>query len=177
MEVGVRALRILGVDPGSQRTGFALAVFRGEDVVELDIGTWQVGGKLSREASLARLGDLAAERIATQKPDVAVVESLFHHKNARSLLVLAEARGVLLSVLGRLGVPVIEYPPATVKKTICGIGNADKDQVRRALLMTVPGVRRFNVEAEGLDATDALALAVTHHVRERFSSLTGASRR
>ncbi len=162
---------ILGLDPGSRRTGFALVRFRGESVSELEVGAWQVDPGLPRERGLAQLADMAGLWISARSVDVAAVESLFQHKNVHSALVLAEARGVLLSVLGRLGVRVAEYTPATVKQTVCGFGRAGKDQVRRALQLTVPGLSRLALEGLGFDATDALALAVTHHVHGRRADL------
>lgn len=158
------ALRILGLDPGSVRTGFALAEFEGASVKRLAIGVFQTAkspaGRAAQLGSLARDVDLWLDR---ENPQAAAVETLFQHRNVRSALVLSEARGVLLAALGRRSIPVFEYSPATVKKTICGFGTAGKEQVRRALLQTVPGLAGAGLEALPLDATDALALAVCHH--------------
>lgn len=165
---------ILGLDPGSRRTGFALVTFRGESVSELEVGAWQVEPDLPRQRALAQLADLAADWISARSVGAAAVETLFQHKNVRSALVLAEARGVLLAVLGRLGVSVAEYSPATIKQTICGFGRAGKDQVRRALQLTVPGLAGLELERCGPDATDALAIAVTHHIQARALRLTAA---
>ncbi len=158
---------ILGIDPGSRFCGYAFVRFRGDEVVTLDFGRWSVPQTLERADGLSWLFERCSEWLATTAPEAAAVETPFHHRNARSALVLAEARGVLLAALGRGRVPVFEYPPATVKKTICGAGGADKEQVRRALAMTVRGLGRFAVGSAPLDATDALALAVTHHALAR----------
>jgi crossover junction endodeoxyribonuclease RuvC len=168
---------ILGLDPGSRKTGFALVTFDGGAVGELEVGAWQVTPGLPRELALAQLADLAATWLAGRAIEVAAVESLFHHKNSRAALVLAEARGALLAVLGRGAVPVVEYSPATIKQTICGFGGADKEQVRRALSLTVPGLDRFPIESAGLDATDALAVAVTHNVHRRRTALVAQAPR
>ena len=164
---------VLGLDPGSKHAGYALAFFRGEEVVDLELGRWSVPARLGRAEGLAWLLDHCQEWLAIHRPVVAAVETPFHHRNARSVLVLAEARGVLLASLGRAGVAVHEYSPAVVKKTICGAGGADKEQVRRALAMTVRGLRRFAIDSAPLDATDALALAVTHHVHARLGTAGG----
>jgi crossover junction endodeoxyribonuclease RuvC len=157
----VALVRILGIDPGSRTTGYALATFRGQTVVGVELGHWGTGRpERARERALAELRNLAEQWVAERSPDLAAVESLFHHRNTRSVLVLAEARGVLLSVLGKLGVPVVEFPPATIKRTICGSGSAGKERVRDALLRTVPGVVAARLGAARLDATDALAAAV-----------------
>ena len=96
--------------------------------------------------------------LARSRPDVAVVESPFHGVNARSALQLAHSRGVLLAVLGRLGIPVEEYTPATIKKTVTGSGRADKEQVRRM----VQAVLAVRLEESSTDLSDALAAAYCH---------------
>jgi crossover junction endodeoxyribonuclease RuvC len=173
---GERGGAILGLDPGSRRTGYALAAFRRGEIVTLEVGAWRVASNLTRELALASLTESAEGWIRSRDIEVAAVESLFHHKNARTALALAEARGALLAVLGRCGVPVCEYPPATVKLTICGAGRADKEQVRRALILTVPGLSESALEGHGLDATDALAIAVTHFVHARRAAAAAAPR-
>ncbi len=163
-------MRILGIDPGSRVAGWALVeVVRGE-VTALELGTWKVPGGRDRGRALAHLAELAEAFLAGRDPEVAAVESLFQHRNVRSALVLAEARGVLLAVLGRRGIPVREYAPAEIKQTICGTGNAGKDQVRRVLPRTFPGLARFPLEGLADDATDALAAALTHAVRARLET-------
>ncbi len=171
------SVQILGIDPGSRCTGYALTSFEGREVVDLVVGTWRVAASKDRAVSLGALAEEFDRWIAQHTPAVAVVEALFHHKNARSLIVLSEARGALLSVLGRRGVPVREYPPATIKKTICGFGAADKEQVRRALIRTVPGLRRFHLEEISTDASDALAMAVCHRIQARHEQLADRSLR
>ncbi len=171
------SITVLGLDPGSERTGYALARFEGDRVVELTLGTWHVPGGLSPEDGLAHLVTHCEGFLDAHAVSVAAVESLFHHRNVRSLIVLAQARGALLAALGRRGIAVHAYPPATVKRTVCGSGAAAKEQVRKVMLLTVPGLSRFPVEAEGLDATDALAIAVTHRVHARSARVLGLAGR
>ena len=163
---------IAGIDPGSRRTGYALVRFEGQRIVHAEIGCWSVGSTRSGPSSLAELSRLAEAWLTEARPDAAAVETPFHHRNARSALVLAEARGALLAVLGRLGIPVSAYSPATIKKTICGYGNADKEQVRRALMRTVSGIRSIDLDGVPDDATDALAITLCHHVQGRFTAVT-----
>jgi len=164
---------ILGIDPGSRQTGYALATFHGRRVLRVELGVWSMVKSGDRSVSLADLARQAESFLACHSPGVAVVESLFHHKNVRSALVLSEARGVLLAVFGKLGIPVAEYSPAVVKKTVSGNGRADKTEVRRALTRTVPGIPAKSLEGLPEDATDALAMAVCHRVHETFEALTG----
>ncbi|NJN63488.1 MAG: crossover junction endodeoxyribonuclease RuvC [Acidobacteria bacterium] len=113
-----------------------------------------------------------ARFLETQRPDVAAIEGLFHHRNVRSALALAEARGALLAALGEFGVPVIEYPPATVKMTICGSGSASKEDVHRAISRTFPTLLVGMDASLPRDATDALAVALCHDVHARFDART-----
>jgi crossover junction endodeoxyribonuclease RuvC len=163
-------MRVLGLDPGSRVAGYALVTFAAGRVQDLEFGAWNVGAAGDRARSLGSLLTAIEEWLRERRPDVAAVESPFLHRNARSALALAEARGVLLAALGAAGVDVSEYAPAAVKKTICGDGSADKQRVRLLLARSVPGLDRFPVAGAGLDATDALAVAVCHFVHARFDS-------
>ena len=164
---------VLGIDPGSRCAGYALATFSGIVVVSVELGVWRVNSGLGEAAGLAQLADLASTWLDERDPSAAAIEGLFHHRNSRSALVLAQARGVLLSVPGARGVEVTEYAPALVKKTVCGSGRADKEQVRRAMLRTIGGLDRLQIERAPVDASDALAIAFCHHCHSRIAIPTG----
>jgi crossover junction endodeoxyribonuclease RuvC len=115
---------------------------------------------------LAVLENRFEEIVNRSLPEVAVVESPFHGVNARSALQLAHSRGVLLAVLGRKRVPVEEYSPATIKKTVTGSGRADKEQVRR-MLQELLAIR---LEGGSTDQSDALAAAYCHLAHDRFEA-------
>jgi crossover junction endodeoxyribonuclease RuvC len=107
-----------------------------------------------------RLGEIARglkEVIAELAPQIVAVEDVFVHQNARSGLALAQARGMALAVIGLAGLGVASYPPASVKKAVSGSGRADKDQVAR-MVQALIGLRSL----PRADATDALAVAITH---------------
>lgn len=163
-------MKVLGLDPGSRVAGYALVTFRGGRVEQLEFGSWDLGDAGGRARALGSLLGAVQGWLSERHPDVAAVESPFLHRNARSALALAEARGVLLAALGAAGIEVSEYSPAAVKKTICGQGTADKERVRALLARSVPGLDRFPITEAGLDATDALAVAVCHFVHARFDS-------
>jgi crossover junction endodeoxyribonuclease RuvC len=95
--------------------------------------------------------------IAELAPTVVAVEDVFLHQNPRSALALAQARGMVLAVVGLAGLSVASYPPASVKKAVSGSGRADKGQVARMVQMLI-GLRSL----PRADATDALAVAITH---------------
>lgn len=124
-----------------------------------------------------RLHGLCAEldRIVDRyRPRVAVVESLFHGINPRSLIVLAQARGALLSALAGKAIPVSEYAPSEIKSAVTGQGRADKQQVARMVRLILGlGDRKL-----ADDTTDALAVAVCFAQRARFdSAIVGGLRR
>ena len=111
----------------------------------------------------ARLGELACglrEVIAELRPGVVAVEDVFSHQNPRSAIALAQARGMALAVIGLHGLAVASYAPALVKKAVSGSGRADKAQVAR-MVQTLIGLRSL----PRADATDALAVAITHGQR------------
>lgn len=158
---------ILGLDPGSLHTGYGLVEKRGSTLTALD---W---GRLSSPRRLAlarRLADLAGslDRLLDRcTPDLAVLETPFHGLNARSLIVLAQARGALLAGLARRGLEVVEYTPAEVKSAVTGNGRADKEQVARMVQLLL----RMNGEALAADTSDALAVAICCAQRLRLDKL------
>lgn len=111
-----------------------------------------------------------ATLMATFQPEAVAVEGVFSHRNARSALVLGHARGVVLLNAARAGVPVFEYAPAEVKRAIGASGRAEKEQIVR-LVKSYLGV----VSVQRADAADALALAVCHLNRSRFTARLAAS--
>ncbi len=171
-------LTVAGIDPGSRRTGFALATFdAGGRIVSVTLGAWAPPQRASRPEALASLRRDALAWLLETSPCAVAVESVFQHRNARSALVLAEARGALLSAVGEAGVPLSEYPPATIKKTVCGVGGARKEEVRLALGRSVPGLTREMLSGAPDDATDALAAAVCHRYHARFErAIRGSGR-
>jgi len=156
--------RVLGVDPGSVATGWAEVSVRGNHYTLHDSGVIRPRGA-DRAAKLGDLGKRLAEVIARSDPNDAAVETPFTGRNPRSAIVLAEARGVILSVLGAAGISVVGYSPAEVKSAIVGHGRADKAQVvfmvSRFLGLPAPPPQ---------DAADAMAVALTHLHRRRWPS-------
>ena len=114
---------------------------------------------------LSTLGEQLERVVASLEPTASAVEAPFHGENARSALQLAHARGVILGVLGRAGVAPFEYSPATVKKTVCGSGRADKGQVRR-MVSRLTGRDLAGVSS---DVADAIAVALCHQAHVPWS--------
>ena len=150
-------MRILGVDPGSQATGYGVI-----DRVDGQL-RWVAHGVLRpmRTASLPmRLAALARDLgglVEQYRPDVASVEGVFVSASARSALVLGQARGAALTALGAAALPLVEYAPARIKQSVSGSGRAAKDQMQRM-------VRRLLAleRTPPADAADALAAAICH---------------
>lgn len=163
-------MRILGIDPGSLHTGYALIEKSGSAVTALDAGRLSCPNGMAVPQRLAWLVERLTERLVSWQPELAVLETPFHGMNSRSLIVLAEARGALLAVLAGRGVEIREYTPAEVKSAVTGNGRADKEQVARMvrMLIDVGGMDGRRLTA---DATDALAVALCGAQRLRMDRL------
>ena len=158
---------ILGLDPGSLHTGYGLVERHGSALRAVEAGRISCPKTLAVPGRLAHLAACLGELLDRCRPDLAVLETPFHGMNSRSLIVLAEARGVLLAVLAGRGLEIREYTPAEVKSAVTGSGRADKDQVARMvrLLLASRG------EGWASDATDALAVALCCAQRLRLDRL------
>ena len=149
-------MRVLGLDPGTVRTGYGIVERAHDRFVRLGSGVVELGtGPLPHR--LVRLQAELERLIAAYSPTVCAIESLFHHRNAKSALLLGQARGVCLFSAARHGLDIVEYAPASVKKSMTGRGAADKGQVGAMV------ARLLGEAAEAsLDASDALALALCY---------------
>ena len=165
-------MRVLGVDPGSNATGFGLVEREGGSVRHLRHGILRPprGAEMAQRLAFlhAELGRILVET----KPSVAVVERVFLASNPRSALVLGQARGALLVALGAAGVRVSEIAAREAKKAITGSGSADKAQMQ-AMVM-----RLLKLDsAPPTDAADALALALSYAQAGALADLPIGGRR
>ena len=147
---------VLGVDPGSQRTGYGAVETDGRRHRLVEMGALAPGQRLSLSEKLRHIHDGLEALILRLRPDALAVEDVFHAQNARSAIVLGHVRGVVLLAGARAGLAVHEYPPATVKQQITGFGRAEKTQV--AFMVT--RLLELDAAAEAGDAADALAVAL-----------------
>ena len=148
-------MRILGIDPGSQATGYGVIERDGAQLRHVAHGTLRPRGD-SPELRLHHLYRMLCEVIVHHEPDTVAVERVFVAQSPRSALVLGQARGVALAALGSRALPVVEYSPAEVKQAVTGSGRADKRQV--ALMVR----RLLGLGEVPHDAADALAAAIGH---------------
>lgn len=158
---------ILGIDPGSRHTGYGLIEKDGPDLAVVAVGTLSPPSKATAAERLAHLGREMGALADEHHPDTAVLESPFHGMNARSLVVLAQARGALMAALAQREVEIREFTPAEVKSAVAGNGRAAKPQVARMVRLLLS----FDGECSE-DATDALAVAVCCAQRLRMDRIS-----
>lgn len=152
----------LGIDPGSRRTGWAVISQEGRRLAALDSGTINLAAGQELSERLGVLQQALEGLLERASPQAVAVEDIFSHRNPRSALALGQARGVALATAARRGVPVFSYPPATVKRAICGHGRAVKDQTCR-MVQALLGIKRELLE----DEADAMAVAICHALASR----------
>lgn len=158
------SVRILGLDPGSRRTGFGVIECRGTELVAIAHGCLNV----TAAAPMARLRLILEglqELIAAHQPVEVAVERVFVSRNVDSALKLGQARGAALCAVPA-GTPVFEYAPRAIKLAVVGSGAAEKFQVAH-MIRTLLGL----AERPGADAADALAAAVCHAHARRLAML------
>jgi crossover junction endodeoxyribonuclease RuvC len=160
-------VRILGVDPGSRRTGFGIIECRGTDYVHVAHGCLNVGGAVMAER-LRLIFDGLQTLIDEHQPAEVAVERVFVNRNVESALKLGQARGAALCAVPK-GIPVFEYAPRAVKMALVGSGAAEKSQVAHMIVTLLRLSERI-----GPDASDALAIAVCHAHSRRLHALSQA---
>ena len=149
-------MRILGIDPGLRNLGWGVVDVQGSRIAHVANGVCSSQGEDLSERLLSLFEQLS-KVVADFKPEHAAVEQTFVNKDGAGTLKLGQARGIAMLVPARAGLSVGEYAPNTIKKTVVGVGHADKRQVLHMVQLQLPGV-----EISGPDAADALAIAICH---------------
>jgi crossover junction endodeoxyribonuclease RuvC len=163
-------MRILGLDPGLRRTGWGVIEADGNRLRHVAHGVAESDATLTLAERLAQLYDGVAAVIAEHAPAEAAVEETFVNKNPESTLKLGQARGAALVAASRAGLPVAEYATNHVKKSVVGVGHADKTQVAMMVKRLLPGIDAT------ADAADALAVAICHAHNRISAQRMGAGR-
>lgn len=156
-------MKVLGIDPGIGICGFGLIEAENRSKAKaLDFGviTTPIRGKLPKR--LNELYDSLHEVFESTKPEICSVEKLFFSKNITTGIAVAEARGLVLLVAEQRGVPVFEYTPNEIKKTLTGYGSAGKPQVEEMVRVHLGLTQKPRPD----DAADALAAAITYALNE-----------
>jgi crossover junction endodeoxyribonuclease RuvC len=166
-------MRILGIDPGLQTTGFGVIDVSGHSLAYVASGTITTShiGRGDLPARLKVLFDGIAEVKSRYEPDIAAVEIVFVNVNPQSTLLLGQARGACVTALVSCNLAVAEYTALQMKNAVAGHGKAAKAQVQEMVkrLLRLPGL-------PGKDAADALGLAITHaHAGASMSRLAEAA--
>lgn len=150
-------MRVLGIDTSLRSTGVGVVESLAGRATALEYGRIHNPDHVLLSECLRRIDGGIREIIGRARPDVAAIEDIFFAKNARTAMVLGEARGVVIAACAASGIPVYQYEPRRVKQAIAGTGAADKSQVRR-MVMVLLGLKAEPQE----DAGDALAIALCH---------------
>jgi crossover junction endodeoxyribonuclease RuvC len=158
-------VKVLGVDPGTAITGYGV-VDVGDGRMPhparlIECGIISLASRAPLPRRLEELHSGIATLIARHHPTTFALEDAFHQKNARTTLVLGQARGVVLLAAQQAGLAIYEYPPATIKRTVGGTGAAPKTQVARM----VARLLRLAAAPRPADAADGVAVALTHILR------------
>jgi crossover junction endodeoxyribonuclease RuvC len=149
---------VLGIDPGTARTGYGVVEASGSSLRALDHGTIATRAGDEMAGRLAAIFDAVRELVSRHAPCAVALESLYVGTNPRTVLSVGQARGAALAACGAARIPSAEYAPGQVKAAVCGYGRAEKSQVGRMVeailgLRTAPGSEH---------AADALAVAICH---------------
>lgn len=168
--MGAASVRILGIDPGLQKTGWGIVESQGSALRYIASGLIRTNAKEALSLRLAQLHYGLLTVIDEFAPHEAAIEETFVNKNPASALKLGQARGALLTVPAIKGLSVDEYGANKVKKSVVGTGHASKDQIGMMIKTLLPACGTISE-----DEADALAVAITHaHYRVMSKSLLGA---
>ncbi len=151
-------MRVLGVDPGSDTTGYGVVDSRGSQYELVEYAGIRAPSRFNFAERLLIINQRLEEVIARLRPDACSVEETFYAINVKSALKLGHVRGVVLVAAARAGVPVFEYSPLEIKSALVGYGRAEKHQVQEMVKILL----KLKEPPEPLDASDALAAAICH---------------
>ncbi|GAA4657394.1 crossover junction endodeoxyribonuclease RuvC [Bartonella pachyuromydis] len=150
-------IRIIGIDPGLRRTGWGVVDISGNRFQFVAAGTVSSDVRCDLASRLCQLYKGLSEIVHRFMPHEAAVEHVFVNKDATATLKLGQARAVALLVPAQANLPVFEYAPNKVKKSVIGVGHGDKEQIHMMVKVLLP-----RAEFDSSDAADALALALCH---------------
>jgi crossover junction endodeoxyribonuclease RuvC len=159
-------MRILGVDCGTERTGYGVISSDGRRHQFIAAGVIRARASVDLGVRLARIAGELRQVCGEYRPEIVAVEEVFHAANAKSSLKLAHVRGVVLLVAAEAGLPLGEYSPLEVKMSVVGYGRAEKQQVQ----MMVRSLLQIETEMASHDVSDALAVAICHATRAPYAA-------
>lgn len=160
-------MRILGIDPGIGRTGWGIIESQKSNLKSQKCGCIETPVGMAIEKRLRILSEQLTQIIKEEKPDVVAIEDLFFNTNAKTALIVGQARGVLLLAAAEKNLPVAVYTPLQVKIALTGYGRAEKGQVGQMVktILKLPSIPKPD------DTADALAIAITHAFSHKTAGL------
>ena len=151
-------MKIFGIDPGSERTGFGCIESTGSRFRLVACGALTPPTRATFPEKLTAIHTGLAALLARHQPECVAVENIFYARNVRSALKLGHARGVAILAAAEAGIQVVEYAPAVIKRAVVGYGRADKPQVQQMIKLLLG----LAAPPAPYDAADALAVAICH---------------
>ncbi len=151
-------MRVFGIDPGSERTGYGCVDTDGRRHRLVVCGALKVPAGASFPERLRHIHEGLTALIAEHRPEMVAIENLFHSVNVRSALKLGHARGVAMLAAVQAGIAIVEYTPAEIKRAVVGYGRAEKKQVQEMVRLLLA----LDAPPAPHDAADALAVAICH---------------
>lgn len=165
-------MRVLGIDCGTERTGYGVISSDGGAHRAIVFGVIRTSPHDPLQTRLAHIARELRLLIETHRPETAAVEAVFHAVNVKTALKLAHVRGVALLAVAEAEIPLGEYSPLEIKVSVVGYGRAEKHQVQ----LMVRSLLSLEEPIESEDAADALAVAICHATRTAMSERLGARR-
>ena len=151
-------MKILGIDPGMAIVGYSVIEYDGKDSVLLHSGSIQTKKGTRESARLLEIFEDMNIIVDKYKPDTAAIEKLFFFRNQTTVMPVAHARGVILTVLEKFNIPIYEYTPMEVKQVLTGYGRDDKKEVEQMVKLSL-GVENL---PKLDDTVDSIAIAICH---------------
>jgi crossover junction endodeoxyribonuclease RuvC len=165
-------MRILGIDCGTERTGYGLIESDGRSHSMITAGFIGTSARQPLELRLLAIAQSLREVIQAHTPESAAVEAVFYAQNVKTALKLSHARGVVLLTMAEAGLAVGEYSPLEIKTSVVGYGRAEKQQVK----LMVHSLLALETPIESEDACDAMAVAICHATRTAAEQRLRAAR-
>jgi crossover junction endodeoxyribonuclease RuvC len=152
------AVRILGIDPGLAKLGYAIVDDMADSIRHVEYGLIRTKPVDPLPVRLNEIAALIDDIIEQFKPDVMAIETVFFAKNAKTAMTIGRVTGAVMAVAGLRGIEVVEYSPLDVKRSVVGTGKADKKQVQEMVRV----LYKLDAPPRPPDVADALAICLTH---------------
>jgi crossover junction endodeoxyribonuclease RuvC len=151
-------MRVLGIDPGLAIVGYSVLNIENNENILVSSGSIQTDKNKTDSERLFEISTDMQTIIEKYKPDVSSIEKLFYFKNQKTIIPVAEARGVILAVLEKNSIPIFEFTPIEVKQIITGYGRAKKDEVAKIVEMSIKYTKLPKLD----DTLDSIAIALCY---------------